>query len=104
MITQDWTSLANELNGYIDRNDLGISITNELIHTLQAFVKNDFTYFIDDYEFYDYLKGKTIGLNILKKEVIIGVANGVSASGQLKLKVSDTKRLFASGAAYIIKC
>lgn len=102
-ITQDWTSLANELNDYVDRNELAISISNELIATLQRFESNDFSVFIADYAKYDYLKGKIIGLNILNKEVITGVANGVNALGQLKLKVGDSERVFASGEASVVK-
>lgn len=102
-ITQDWTSLANELDNYIDRNDLAISVSNALIATLQRFENNDFSIFIDDYATYDYLKGKTIGLNILNKEVITGIANGVNALGQLRLKIGDSERVFASGEASIVK-
>ncbi|WP_192482798.1 MULTISPECIES: biotin--[acetyl-CoA-carboxylase] ligase [Cysteiniphilum] len=102
-ITQDWTSLASELNHYIDRNDLAIGISNELISTLERFENKDFSAFIEDYAEYDYLKGKTIGLNILNKEVITGIANGVNALGQLKLKVGDSERVFASGESSVIK-
>ena len=102
-ISQDWTSLINELNDYIDRNELAINITNKLIHTLQLFERNDFSYFIDDYTYYDYLKGKTIGLKILNKEIIIGIANGVNILGELKLKIGDSEQEFSSGEASIIK-
>ncbi|WP_119327851.1 biotin--[acetyl-CoA-carboxylase] ligase [Cysteiniphilum halobium] len=102
-ITQDWTSLANELNQYIDRNELAINLSNELISSLQRFENNDFSVFIDEYTKYDYLKGKTIGLNILNKEVITGIANGVNALGQLKLKTGDSERVFSSGEASVIK-
>ncbi|WP_440993389.1 biotin--[acetyl-CoA-carboxylase] ligase [Cysteiniphilum litorale] len=102
-ITQDWTSLTSELNHYIDRNELAISLSNELIPSLQRFENKDFSIFIEDYDKYDYLKGKTIGLNILNKEMITGVANGVNALGQLKLKVGNNEHVFASGEASVIK-
>jgi BirA family biotin operon repressor/biotin-[acetyl-CoA-carboxylase] ligase len=103
-VTQAWSSLATELKTYINRNTLAITLSNELITTLKAFEKEGFAYFMDDYHHYDYLKGKSISLSILNKEVVSGVWNGVNELGQLKLKIGENEqRVFASGEATIIK-
>ncbi len=103
-VTQAWSSLATELKTYINRNALAITLSNELITTLKAFEKEGFAYFMDDYQHYDYLKGRSISLSILNKEVVSGVGNGVNELGQLKLKIGENEqRVFASGEATIIK-
>lgn len=103
-ILQEWSSLANELNSYIDRNSLASILINSLIQSLQCFELEGFNSFNVDYDCYDYLKGKLVSLSILNsREVISGIANGVNELGQLTLIVKGKKQVFSSGEVSIIK-
>lgn len=55
-----------------------------------------------DWKIYDVLKGKTLSL-IQGDRVLRGVADGVDATGQLRLKTDQGLELFSSGDASIVK-
>lgn len=99
----EWTSLANELNKHVDRNQLAIGISNNLILTLKSIEKNNPKSPINNYYKYDYLKGKTVSLSISNKKIIRGVICGINKLGHLKLKVGHSEHTFASGDVSIIK-
>ncbi|NCX94551.1 MAG: biotin--[acetyl-CoA-carboxylase] ligase [Gammaproteobacteria bacterium] len=101
-ITQPWTSLRQITGKSFDRNHVTCTLINQLLQDLHLFKQEGCASFMKDWKIYDVLKGKTLSL-IQGDRVLRGVADGVDATGQLRLKTDQGLELFSSGDASIVK-
>ncbi len=102
-ISQDWTSVKAILNRYIDRNELCVSLINNLMQYLNKFEALGFEAFIEEWDTLDSLKNKFISLKIFN-EKIDGKVLGINAQGYLLLQLSDGNvRVCSSGEASLVR-
>ena len=102
-IDQPWTSLRQILGHSLDRNNIIIHLIKNLIAGLERFEKKGFADFIATYKNYDYLKNKTITLEIPDGNSLTGTCQGVNKMGQLLILKAGKSHHFASGEASIDK-
>ncbi len=102
-ISQSWTSLRKILNQYIDRNELCISLINNLLTYLQRFEAKGFEVFVNEWMQKDSLMKRAIALKV-GNQTIEGKVVGINEQGHLLLKLKDgSTRAFSSGDTSIIK-
>ena len=102
-ITQPWISLREIAGEYIDRNQLCVSLLNNLFAYLQQFAAKGFPSFMEKWKEVDYLRGQTIQLVNAKKK-ISGNVKGIDQHGHLLMKLDDgTLQSFSSGDTSIEK-
>ncbi len=98
-ISQPWTSLANILGTYQDRNRIVGLLINLIYHYLAEFEKHGLTRFLEQWPNYDFLSGKLVNLKNHHQE-ISGIAVGVNKHGNLLVKQADGNIIpYSSGDA-----
>lgn len=101
-ISTQWTSLREVLNKYIDRNQLCVSLINNLLSYLDIFIAKGFVAFLDEWQQIDYLATKNITLKIAQ-HIIHGQVQGINQHGHILLRLQDGKiQAFSSGEATVI--
>lgn len=94
-IEQEWVSLKQIINKYIDRNILCISLIHNLNYSLEQFEKYGLTYFTNQWQELDSVKDSKISLN---NQQITGIAKGVDQFGNLLIDIGDGNiKNFSSG-------
>lgn len=102
-ISQDWISVSKILDSYMNRNDLCIHLINHLMIYLKKFETQGFEIFLEEWNKVDYLKNKSISLNV-SNEKWMGTALGINSQGYLLLQFPDGKvRACSSGEASLIR-
>lgn len=102
LIEKPWTSLQNISGFSQDRNYIAALLINSLYRYLQRFAEKGFLDFQQEWQLYDYLKGKAVTVSIGQK-IISGMACGVDLSGHLLVE-TDFGKIIAcfSGEASLI--
>lgn len=102
-INQSWTSLRHEAGHYIDRNQLAISLIDNLLQYLAQFEKDGLLPFVDEWNAVDGLLNQTVTVKNANQK-ISGQAKGIDTKGHLILELLDGKRQsFSSGDTSIAK-
>lgn len=102
-ISQAWTSLRKITASYIDRNQLCISLIDNLITYLEQFVERGLSSFIDTWNATDSLINKEISLKNGNSK-IYGKVTGINNVGHLVLQLQDgTSQTFSSGDTTVVK-
>jgi BirA family biotin operon repressor/biotin-[acetyl-CoA-carboxylase] ligase len=102
-ITQDWTSLVNLKGRYIDRNELSVSIINELSKYLYKFNQVGLEGFTEEWMGVDALFNQKI--KILSGDLEIqGIAKSINNYGNLIVQLENGElKTYSSGDATILK-
>jgi len=79
------------------RNRLLAALLQTLAEVLRQFASSGFAAFSEEWERYHIHQDQTIQLRMADDSVVLGVARGVSASGELRLETAQGIRLFNSG-------
>lgn len=95
-IDQPWTSLVNELDGTISRNDLAADIMTSLPVDLQHFSQFGFESFIDRWNDLDVLSGRQVVVGA-PSQLQSGTALGVDELGGLRVQTSLGAKVFYGG-------
>lgn len=102
-INQGWLSMQKILGAYVDRNQLAISLINNLMHYLQCFEQQGFAAFVAEWTQADCLTQHLIRLNNLGQEVE-GRVIGVNEQGLLILQLKNGhQQAFSAGDTSILK-
>ncbi len=102
-IDQNWTSLANTVNAYIDRNQLVPDIIDTVIDYLEKFSSQGLEVFQSEWQQRDCLTNSHISL-VSGKKIITGLYLGINKYGHLQVKNEAGQMLaFSSGDASILK-
>jgi BirA family transcriptional regulator, biotin operon repressor / biotin---[acetyl-CoA-carboxylase] ligase len=98
-ISQQWSSLRKISGGvYIDRNLLVVSMIHNLNFYIDQFHKYGLSKFIEQWQKYDALYGKSVSLDDGK---ISGIAKGISNNGSLLVELNSGElKEVASGEVY----
>lgn len=87
-IEQPWTSLEHSLNEKLDRNVVVVQIVQSILKGMEVFIERGLEPFLSEWKNYDLLEGENISVNT-GKEIISGIAKGISPQGYLLLKLSS---------------
>lgn len=101
-VEQPWTSLAQITGKTFNRNELLVSINNKLIQYLTEFQAKGFSSFQQVWQQFDYLKGSEVFVHI-GSNIVYGVADGVAANGELRIKTEKGIELFNGGEVSLRK-
>lgn len=85
LINQPWTSLQMILNAPQDRNLIAALLIDSLANYLHRFSEKGFLDFQDEWQKYDYLKGKWVEFP-QGNEIISGMACGINSLGYLVIQ------------------
>ncbi|RUR12763.1 biotin--[acetyl-CoA-carboxylase] ligase [Legionella sp. km772] len=92
-----WCSLYELSAHFYNRNEIIAHLITTLNRYLTQFLAHDLQFFMEEWQRYDYLVGKSITVS-QALESITGVACGINSSGQLILQDDEGKvHLFSSG-------
>jgi BirA family biotin operon repressor/biotin-[acetyl-CoA-carboxylase] ligase len=92
-----WCSLYELSQLWHNRNQIIAHLIVNLERYLTLFIRHDLTYFLDEWQRYDYLFGKEINIH-QATELLTGKACGINQLGQLILEDdAGTKHLLSSG-------
>ena len=94
VIDQPWTDFFRETGRSMPRNDIAQSLLNGLAVMLAGFPEND--QWRDRWSTLDALRGQPVRLSTTAEDVF-GVAQGIDASGALKLEAEGEVRLIHGG-------
>lgn len=101
-IDQPWTSLVHITNTTHNRNTLLAKIIQSLRLYLDLFTKKGFSAFKDEWHEFDALYGKEVFIQLGEK-LIFGTAQGITDTGELKLKTAAGFELFSGGEVSLRK-
>lgn len=102
-ITQPWTSLYEQLQRSIDRNQTTIVLLLHLLDYLERFKKQGFSAFFDEWDSVDALAHQEITLESMS-ERISGKVLGINAQGHIQLRLSNGNiEAFSAGDVTIKK-
>lgn len=102
-INQPWTDLYACTSAHLSRNTIIAILLTRLLSNLITFTTRGAETFVEKWQPYDYLLGKSIRI-ATENGIINGTAEGVDASGQLRLKATNNQViLINSGDASIIQ-
>lgn len=101
-IAQPWTSLRNIIGKYVDRNELGVLLINNLFNYLENFEQHGLSYFINEWNKADKLFNQQITLKHDNNK-IGGIAKGINQHGHLLIEVDGVVKSFSSGDTTIVK-
>jgi len=94
-----WCSLYEIAHHHFDRNVLIAQLIANLEKYLSKFINKDFNAFMDEWDKYDYLRGKYIKVT-QSLDTLCGIACGVNQMGQLIIEdKSGVKHYLSSGDA-----
>jgi BirA family biotin operon repressor/biotin-[acetyl-CoA-carboxylase] ligase len=94
-ITQAWTSLAELLGIFVDRNQLSAVLLNHMMKFLEQFDQTGFSTFQGRWKEYDMSYGKTVQIACHSNK-LSGKASGIDHLGRLQLHTKDGKKTFLS--------
>jgi len=95
-IDQAWSSLADIEGVPLDRNTLLAETIKTLMEALPRFERLGFAAFMDEWSQYDAFKGQEVFVK-LGDNSIFGLADGVTKSGELRLKNEQGVQFFNGG-------
>lgn len=101
-IDQPYSSCAQMLSRQVNRNDLIAAYLNELTAALNCFAKEGLSPFLDIWDQYDYLRGRSITL-LHNKVKHHGEVKGINETGSLLLNTGDQIQAFSAGDTSIQK-
>lgn len=87
-VDKPWVSLAQLTGHYIDRNQLGAALIDNLIDYLENFTQHGLSHFIKEWKQRDSLHGKTVTVQSFNQSVT-GQCVGIGKYGHLKLKLDS---------------
>lgn len=90
-IDQAWTDLASELAQMPSRTVLAACVLSRLLDMLPRFSQQGFAAFLDAFDRYDAVRGKTVQVQS-GDQMILGQAAGVLADGALRVETLDGVR------------
>lgn len=95
-VDQAWTSMAVELGGMLDRNQVASSLSHNLGLYIARHREEGFNAFRDEWERNHLWQGKEVSL-IAGDRVIEGTVLGIEGDGSLRLCVGGVERSFNGG-------
>lgn len=95
-IDQPWTSMANELKRYIDRNALVCTLNRQLSAYLQRHQEQGFIALRDEWQANHLWQGRTVTLTA-GAQPIEGEVLGVDSTGAICLRVAGQERVYSGG-------
>jgi BirA family transcriptional regulator, biotin operon repressor / biotin---[acetyl-CoA-carboxylase] ligase len=102
-ISQNWTSLSQLCQTYMDRNRLSAHLINELLYYLPRFAAEGLSAFIPEWLERDCLLNQPVRL-LCNDTPVMGTAVGINSMGHLILQLANQQqRAFAAGEATLIK-
>ncbi len=84
----NWTSLKKITGKHFDRNEICVSLINNIIKDIEKFSILGLEYFLSDWNNHDYLANKKIAVKN-SEETIEGEYKGIDAQGNLLLKIDN---------------
>ncbi len=96
IIDQPWVSLEQVIDLKIGRSALFILLIENLIANLELYERYGFLHFMSEWKLYDAYLGKEVVVTLGDK-VLVGVAQGVSNSGELMVKTQSSVQSFSGG-------
>ena len=96
----NWTSLKKITGKHFDRNEICISLINNIIKDIEKFSILGLEYFLSDWNNHDYLTNKKIVVKN-NEQTIEGEYKGIDAQGNLLLKIDNKIITLYSGDASI---
>jgi len=102
-IPQAWSSMQQILNRYVNRNEVCVSLLNNLFDYLQKFAEQGLAPFVSEWKAVDTLLDQCIALTN-GNETVLGRAAGIENQGRLLLQLEGGKiRAFSSGDTSVVK-
>ena len=101
-VDQPWTTLCAIKGEQLDRNRIVAQLLNQLKADTDQFVKTGLSGFQAQWDQFDYLAGKCIGVS-KAGDTLTGTAKGIDEKGHLVLAVDGTLHTFSSGDTSIVK-
>lgn len=96
VIEQPWISLDQVMPHKISRSALFVLLIDKLIENLHIYERSGFNYFIDAWKMYDAYFDKEV-IVTLGDKIILGVAQGVSRTGELLVMTHSGMQSFNGG-------
>lgn len=101
-IDQEWTALQQLLDLKIKRSEMFVRLMHHLVNNLKKFERDGFAAFISAWDSYDAYRGQEVCI-LLGDRVVIGVASGVSNTGELLVSNDAGIQSFSSGEVSLRK-
>lgn len=101
-IDQPWISLDQIIGKFIDRNQLVVLLVSTLVSNLNKFEISGFAPFVSQWMEHDGFCGQEVFV-IVGEKSFLGIAKGVTDSGELKLETSDGVCVFNGGEVSLRK-
>ena len=95
-ITQPWADLEEALGAGLSRNALAGGLLSHILQVLHDYQLHGLAPFLDEWQDYDAVRGKTINLQ-LPNERITGIAAGVDRGGALLLTRNGSTQAYLAG-------
>ncbi|MCP4597470.1 bifunctional biotin--[acetyl-CoA-carboxylase] ligase/biotin operon repressor BirA [Neptuniibacter sp.] len=95
-IDQPWTDLKTIAGTRVSRNQLMGHILNELVSSLESFEAEGFSELAEEWQSYHALQGQQVALQ-LGNGTVVGVCQGIDASGALLLDTESGREVFHGG-------
>lgn len=95
-IDQQWIDVERAAGAKVSRNAVATALINELMPMLQGFHQGGFARYREEWEASDAFRGEEVRLITPSREMV-GVADGVSDSGAIRLKIAGEPYYFNGG-------
>ena len=95
-ISQNWVDLRSLTNDALNRNEVIVSVLEELFLMLEEFSANGFSGFAEDWARFDAYRGRAVSVTTVKGSEH-GISHGVDHSGALQLEIGGHIRRFSGG-------
>ncbi len=101
-IKKPWTAINQITDATLSRNKIAGALLEAIIENVIQFSKSGLTPFIDEWNYFDYLAGKSIKIST-GTHSLTGIAQGIDEHGRLLLKLDNNKiETITSGDASIL--
>ena len=96
-IAQTWTDLETVCGRRIGRNALAAALLESCFDILGDFGRHGFGHFAAEWERVDALRGLQVSVSAGNSPSVQGVANGIDATGALRLRTPEGEQLLSGG-------
>lgn len=96
-IGQSWTDLETVCGRRIGRNALAAALLESCLDILGDFARHGFGHFAAEWERVDALRGREVSVSAGSGSTLHGIANGIDATGALRLMTSEGEQLLSGG-------
>ena len=96
-IGQSWTDLETVCGARVGRNALAAALLESCLDILGDFARHGFGHFATEWERVDALRGLEVSVSGGSGPSVQGMANGIDATGALRLMTSEGEQLLSGG-------